>query len=90
VEECLQSKGWQEVLLPLLQSKRDQSFPDPSAFTNDADFNYAAKTVSLYKKVVQELLIEIEKYKETATFLHKKENGELIDPFGIGRESEIK
>ena len=66
-------------------SKRDQSFPDPSAFTNEADFNYAAKVTSIYKKVIQELLIEIEKYKETASYLLKKENGELIDPFGIGR-----
>lgn len=71
--------------MPLLQSKRDQSFPDPSAFTNEADFNYAAKVTAIYKKVIQELLVEIEKYKETATFLRKKEDGELEDPFGIGR-----
>ena len=81
------SKGWQNVILPLLENKRDQSFPDPSQFTNDADFNYAAKTVSLYKKVVQELLIEIDKYKNAATYLRKKENGEVGDPFGIGREA---
>jgi hypothetical protein len=87
VQECLATKGWQEVLLPLLESKRDQTFPDPSAFTNDKDFNYAAKVVAIYKKVIQELLIEIEKYKEAASFLQKKENGEISDPFGIGRES---
>jgi hypothetical protein len=86
VQECLASKGWQEVLLPFLQAKRDQSFPDPANFIKDEEFNYAAKTTSIYKKVIQELLIEIDKYKQAATYLQAKQNGELSDPFGIGRE----
>ena len=86
MQETLSSKGWQNVIKPLLESKRDQSFPDPSQFTDDAQFNYAAKTTSIYKKVIQELLVELEKYGQAATYLRQKENGEIVDTFGIGRE----
>ena len=83
--EMFQTKGYQEVYKPFLEAKRDQSFPDPSQFTKEEDFTYAAKTASVFKKVIAELLnIEAIKAKEVEA-LKKKEKGEVEDDnFNIG------
>ena len=85
-----QTKGWQ-LIKGLLEAKRDQTFPDPQTFTDESAFIYAAKVVSIYKKVVSEILIEIENQIKQAEFLKKKEDGTLgIDPFAIGQEGSDK
>lgn len=65
--------------------KLNQSFPDPSQFTKEEEFTYAAKTASVFKKVCAELLsIEDIKVKEVEA-LKKKEKGEVEqDNFNIG------
>lgn len=65
--------------------KLNQSFPDPSKFTKEEEFTYAAKTTSVYKKVIAEMLQMVEERIETAKHLQAKEKGELVDKFEIGR-----
>ena len=83
--EMFQTKGYQEIYKPYLTDKLNQSFPDPSQFTKEEEFTYAAKTASVFKKVCAELLqIEDIKAKEVEA-LKKKEKGEVVaDNFDIG------
>ena len=83
VWEMSQQAGWQEVLLPWLEDKLNQSFPDPAQFKSEGAFVYAAKVASVYKKVVAELLMYVSSSKETVEHLTKKEKGELVDKFAI-------
>ena len=71
-------------MLPFLEAKLNQSFPDPSQFTSDEDFLYAAKTSAVYKKVIAELLMWVESNGNQADFLEKKSKGELENKFAIG------
>jgi hypothetical protein len=86
-----QQEGWEQVLKPWLIAKRDQSFPDPSQFKRDEEFNYAAKVASVFKKVVAEILVYVEQQKEVLDFLNKKKfNKNNKDPFKIGKPKEVK
>ena len=49
-----------EYLKPLLLSKLNQSFPDPSQFKEDKEFMYAALTASVFKKVIAEIMMYFE------------------------------
>lgn len=69
---------------PLLVDKLNQSYPDPSHFKKEEEFVYAAKTASVLKKVISELIVEIESYKAQAEKLRRKVLGE-VNPFEIGR-----
>jgi hypothetical protein len=75
------------VLKPYLEAKRDQSFPDPSAFKEEKDFLYAAKVASVFKKVCAEIIGYIEgEIPPVVESLRKKEKGESIEPnYRIGR-----
>lgn len=64
--------------------KLNQSFPDPSKFTKEEEFVYAAKVTSVFKKVVAELLGWIDQKVEEAKHLQIKQKGEIQDPFRIG------
>jgi len=64
--------------------KLNQSFPDPSKFTKEEEFIYAAKTASVFKKVIAELLQWVEGHIEMAKHLQAKEKGELKEKFQIG------
>jgi len=66
--------------------KLNQSFPDPTHFKKEEEFLYAAKTASVFKKVVAELLGWIDAMGEQAKALKKKEKNEIQDPFAIGGE----
>ncbi len=64
----------------------NQSFPDPSKFTKEEEFLYAAKTASIFKKVIAELLSWVDMKVNEAKLLQDKDKGKLpIDPFSIGR-----
>lgn len=69
---------------PFLEEKLNQSFPDPSQFTSDEDFLYAAKTSAVFKKVIAEILQWVEANGNQAQFLEKKSKGELENKFSIG------
>ena len=84
VEEWLSSPIWLEVVKPRLIAKRDQSFPDPVQFKNDKEFNYAAKTASVFKKVIAEILVMFEQEKQTYKALNKKKYGKTDKKFKIG------
>ena len=62
-----------------------ESFPDPAKFSKEEEFIYAAKISSVFKKVVGEILQWVEGNVEQAQYLEKKKNGEITDPFSIGR-----
>jgi hypothetical protein len=68
--------------------KLNQSFPDPSEFTNDGDFMYAAKTASIFKKAVAEILMFMDGHKTRLEFLNEKKDRKVeeSDPFAIGKE----
>lgn len=72
-----------EVVKPFLVDKLNQSFPDPSKFVKEEEFVYAAKTSSVFKKVISELLIWVDAQVAQAEFLKKKKKG-LKDNFKIG------
>lgn len=83
--ELSETKGYSQVLRPYLLEKLNQSFPDPSSFTKDEEFIYAAKVASVFKKVIAELLQWVDMQVESAKHLEKKERGELPeDAFRIG------
>lgn len=69
------------MLKPFLQEKLNQSFPDPSQFTKEEEFTYAAKTASVFKKVVAEILMWVEGHEANAEHLQKKQNGEITSSF---------
>ena len=78
-------RGWQEVLRPYLEAKRDQSFPDPVSFKSTKDFTYAALTASVFKKVIGEILIHLEQeIPERVKQLKEKEKGIKDTKFEIG------
>ena len=81
-----ESKGYKEVFRPFLETKLNQSFPDPSTFKKEEEFLYAAKTASVFKKVIAELLGWVDAQGATAQALRKKKEGTQHDPFSIGRE----
>ena len=85
-----QHKGWVEVLKPWLEAKRDQSFPDPQSFTKEEDFTYAAKITSIYKKVIQEIINEIDQKITEAKYFRQKEESGGVDPFAIGQEEKVE
>lgn len=66
--------------------KLNQAFPDPSAFKKEEEFLYAAKTSSVFKKVIAELLGWVDSQIETAKVLRSKKENKNQDPFEIGRE----
>lgn len=74
------------MLRPWLEDKRNQAFPDPAVFKSEDAFNYAAKVTSVFKKVVTELLIYVDNAEATVEQLVKKEKGEVVEPFAIGRK----
>ena len=63
--------------------KLNQTFPDPSKFTKEEEFVYAAKVTSIYKKIIAELLGWLESQKDVIKTLRKKQKGQE-DPFAIG------
>ena len=67
-------------------AKLQESFPDPSSFTKEEEFVYAAKMASVFKKVCAEILMYVDSKIEEAKFLEKKSKGELVDNFEIGGE----
>lgn len=66
--------------------KLNQSFPDPSKFTKEEEFLYAAKVTSVFKKVIAEILGWTEQKVEEGKHLQKKEKGQIKDSFQIGGE----
>lgn len=79
-------KGYQEVFKPFLLDKLNQAFPDPSSFTKEEDFVYAAKVTSVFKKVIAELLQYVDGHIEQAKALKEKQKGAIKEPFEIGGE----
>lgn len=81
-----ETQGYQEVFKPFLIAKRDQSFPDPSQFTKEEEFVYAAKVSSVFKKVCAEILLWIDSAITEAQTLEAKRKGVTKDSFEIGAE----
>ena len=73
------NRGFQQVFKPFLEAKLNQSFPDPSKFTKDEEFLYAAKVASVFKKVIAEILQWIQEKEEAVEFYEAKKSGEVSD-----------
>src|SRR5689334_12974333 len=85
----VETKGYREVFRPYLEAKLRESFPDPSKFTREEEFIYAAKISSVFKKVISEILGWLDESVEDAKQLKRKEKGEIaVNPFDIGRDEE--
>lgn len=82
----VQSEGWAQVLRPFLETKLNQSFPDPTEFQDDDGFLYAAKTASIFKKVVAEILNWVEGHEIRLAALQKKLDGDSEEEFSIGKD----
>ena len=80
-----QQEGWSQVLEPWLVVKRDQSFPDPSAMTDEKKFYHAAVSASMFKKVITEILMFVKQQEETLKALNKKKYGKEDTQFKIGQ-----
>ena len=65
--------------------KLNQSFPDPSKFTKEEEFVYAAKVSSVFKKVVAEILQWFDYQVEEVKRIKAKEE-QTKDPFEVGGE----
>ena len=75
--EMFQSKGYQEVLKPLLLAKLNQAFPNPLEAKDEKEFTYRALVTSAMKQVIGEIL-QLEEQKESEiAYYKKKEKGEL-------------
>ena len=72
IKELSEHPGWVEYLKPLLEAKLNQSFPDPSQFTSEKDFTYAALTASVFKKVIAEVMMYFEANKDAFNKLNTK------------------
>lgn len=82
-----QSEGWLQVLRPHLETQLREAFPDPTAFENDEKYLYAAKTTSIYKKIIAELLQWVESHEQRLLALQKKLDGQVeVDNFEIGKD----
>lgn len=69
--------------LQWLTDKLNQSYPDPTTFTKDEEFLYAAKYASTYKKIIGEILGKFNEYENDFQLLTKKKDAK---PMGIGRQ----
>ena len=81
----VQTDGYREVFKPFLEDKLNQAFPDPSKFTKEEEFVYAAKVSSVFKKVVGELLLWLDTSTAEADYLEKKDKGLIDKSFDIGK-----
>ena len=79
-----ETEGFKEICRPWLETRLNQSFPDPSKFKDEREFFYAAAMASTFKKVIAEILMWIDAKKDEALFLSRKEKGENKDNFNIG------
>ena len=78
-----ESEGFKDLFRPYLVEKLNQAFPDPSAFTKEEEFTYAAKTTSIFKKVIVEILQWVDGNIEQAKYLEKKDKEGLKDNFSL-------
>ena|SRR3990167_6149506 len=86
VAELSRHKGWVEWLKPQLEVKLNQAFPDPSKFSKEEEFVYAAKVASVFKKVVAEILSMVDDQVKKIEYYDKKKEGRTVNKFAIGEE----
>lgn len=72
VVEMLKTDGFEKVIQPWLIAKKQESFPDPTNFNNDEEYLYAAKYASIYKKVIGEIIGQLQSYNNTFETLSQK------------------
>ena len=77
VKEMVDSKGWQEVLLPFLEDKIHNSWVDPRQFKDDKEYAFANKTAWAWAQATQGIIDFIQKTQEESEALTRKEKGEV-------------
>jgi len=79
VKETVQTKGWQEVLKPWLESKIHNSWVSPVKFKNDKEYSYANRTAWAFAEASQQVLSLMDNMVEEAEAMSKKEKGLVKD-----------
>ena len=83
-DSLARNRGWQRVVRPYLVDKLNQSFPDPSAFKNRDEFDYAALTASVFKKVISEFLVLVESKQGEKKYYEDKMDGKIVRKKRVG------
>gem|GEM_PF-6667825 len=73
------------MLLPWLEVKLRESFPDPAQFKEEKEFTYAALSASVFKKVIAELIGWVAQQKTVKKDLLDKKEGKVKN-FRLGGE----
>lgn len=73
------------MLKPYLEGKIKTSFIDPRKFKSDEDYSFACKVAWGWAQASDEILRFIDEAKDRAEYLKKKERGEIVDKFSIGK-----
>ena len=74
VLEMSKTKGWLQVLKPLLESRLHNQWLDPRQFKNAKEFIDAYNKTWAWADVVRELLSMIAGYEDTVRTLNNKQN----------------
>ena len=85
VKELVTHKGWSEVIKPLLESKIRNSWLDPRKAKDEKDLAFQYSVAWAAAQAAIELAGSIEEYVNMADYLEKKDRGEIVDKFKIGR-----
>lgn len=85
VRELVGHKGWQQVLKPLLESRIKNSWLDPRKAKDEKDLSFQYTVAWALAQATTELVGLIEEYVSAADYLEKKDRGEIVDKFKIGR-----
>lgn len=81
MEQLANQQGWREVLLPWLENKIKNSWPDPREFKNNEGFLYAYNVMRGFAQAANEILDFVKQMQNQASYLRKKEKGEIKDKF---------
>ena len=79
LKEMCQTEGWQQVLLPVLQSQIKSAVVDPRRFQSDEQYIFAQKTAWAYGQHASDILDMIDNKVTEAEFLTEKEQGKHRD-----------
>lgn len=78
LSSLVQTRGFQ-VFKKYLESRIKEDFVDPQHFTSDSEELGAYRKANLMKKICTEILQWLDQAVERATYLHKKQAGEIAE-----------
>ena len=85
VAEMRKTRGWQEIVEPWLKTKFSNSWLDPRNSKDQTEFFYQYSTAWAFAQAVTEIFRYLDETQAKADYLIKKQKGELVDKFAIGK-----